>query len=262
MITKKQLMKAITIKNNTITIKGIDLSKMSVHIEEHIGGDMYTQNIGGYNSNWDIGGNNQQFHIKGENSQFNIGGDNNQHNIGGYNRQWNIGGYSFQWNVKKGSRNSNHWVDKEKGIKSVDTDYTEGVLLHSVKSRKLGRGVEYIEGKSGKEKVYLVKTPSLAYHSNISLEDAKRGFKEKRDRLFNKLGEWVKTLTDDTIITREIFHKETGACIPGINAWCNKVGISKKTKKITFKEFKELAEKNPTRETEQVMLVLKELESE
>lgn len=61
--------------------------------------------------------------------------------------------------------------------------------MHSVKVRKLKRGVEYVTGKtSGNEDTYLVKSPNLAYHSDESMKDAKEGFKAKRDRLLADIG--------------------------------------------------------------------------
>lgn len=316
-MTKEELMKAIKIEDNKIIIKGIDLSNMSIKIDENIGGnlktldiggyneqgrigdnnrqgyiagDNYQKNIGGHNGQLDIGGNNlqgdiggnngqgningnnrqvyisgnnRQWDIGGDNQQRHINGDNEQRNIGGGNYQGDIGGNNFQKNIGGHSRNSKHYINDEKGIATVDMDYTDGILLHSTKVRKLKGGLEYIEGLTRWEQtMYLVKTPNISYHSWKSLEDAKNGFRKKKKRLLEGLGEWVKTLTDDTIITRELFHEETGSCMPGINAWCKKVGISEDTKEITFKEFKEHATNHPTRETKQVMIVLEELKGE
>lgn len=77
-MTKKELMKAITIEDNVITIEDIDLSKITIITKEDIGGNLDTQNIGGSNNQGDIGGNNNQRNIYGNNTQWYIGGDNYQ----------------------------------------------------------------------------------------------------------------------------------------------------------------------------------------
>lgn len=260
-LTLRRLRKSVFLYEDKVIIEGVDLSEVSVAIREHIGKDLFTWNVNGNNLQHNIGGDNIQNDIGGNNSQRCIDGDNSQGNIGGNNSQWDIFGNNDQWAVHGSSLNSKHCVDEERGIKTVDMDWTDGLCMYSVKTRNIRGGIKYITGfdvYSGAE-IYLVKTQNISYHSNISLADAKRGFKAKRDKLFNELGRWVMTLTDESILTRELFHEETGSCMPGIEVWCEKVGIDKNTKEITFKEFKELAAQYPTMETQKIMAVLESL---
>lgn len=257
-LTLRRLRKSVFIYEDKVIIEGVDLSGVSVAIREHIGKDLFTWNVDGNNVQHNIGGDNIQTDVGGDNKQRCIGGSNSQGNIGGDNHQWDIFGDNKQWKVHGNTLNSKHYVDEETGVKTTDIDLTDGVLMHSTKVRNIRGGIQYITGvhiPSGKP-VYLIKSPNISYHSKISLDAAKRGFKEKREKLFNRLGSWVMTLTDDSILTRELFHEETGSCIPGIEAWCEKAGIDKDTKEITFKKFKELAEQHPTMETKRVLAVL------
>ncbi len=139
--------------------------------------------------------------------------------------------------------------------KVYDRDCTDGLNMGITKVISKGR-VTRLEGISlYGDKTFLYKTQNLAYHSWISIEDAKEGYKRKLKQIKEGMGKWVKTLKDNSIITDEIFHEQTGSCYPGIKAWKERAGISDK-KEITFKEFKELATNNPTPETRRVMTAL------
>lgn len=68
-MNKRKLMKAITIEDNLIVIRGVDLSKMSIRILENIGGDLETRDVGGDNFQGVINGDNSQREINGNNHQ-------------------------------------------------------------------------------------------------------------------------------------------------------------------------------------------------
>lgn len=82
-MTKRQLMKAITIKDDIITIKDVDLSGMTISIMANIGGNLETADIGGSLFTGNVDGNNSQLNIGGFNDQWNIKGDSNQWSVGG-----------------------------------------------------------------------------------------------------------------------------------------------------------------------------------
>lgn len=58
-----------------------------------------------------------------------------------------------------------------------------------LKVKKIRGGIEYISGrKFDGQKVYLVKSPNISYHSYRSLDNAKEGYKRKREKIVNGIG--------------------------------------------------------------------------
>lgn len=183
---------------------------------------------------------------KGDVLQHQLSNKGNIHQI----NHSNEGHIHQYWHSNKGNELSSQYaiIDGKK-YNAITLDDIYSVIVED--KRRNGIGVF-----KDMDSRYVATNGVMSYHSWKSYDHAKACLKNKKIKLMEDLGEWVKTLKPDSKITRELFHEETGSCMPGIENWCKKVGISKETKSITFKKFKELATANPTMETRKVMRVL------
>ncbi len=240
-MTEKEILKLIKWDNKTktLTIKSDNRSEIldiSINVRNDIKGDVDMCGIGGDNSQGDIGGYNSQYNIYGYNSQYNIdgnnwqggiGGDNSQGDIGGSNRQLDIDGNNRQRNINGYySYNSKHY--NRNGIKTFDVDITDGVVLHSITKKTRGN-LSFIGGIDlCGEKMYLVKTPTISYHSNISMEEAKKGWKNKRKKLIDGVKDFVKECKKTNKISIKGFMEATGSCKPGTIVWLKKANMEYK----------------------------------
>ncbi len=245
-MTKAEILKLIKWdKENKILIIQNDNKKnsldISIHVETDIKGNVCMQNIGGYNNQHNIGGYNRQCDINGDNIQLNIIGDNIQEDISGYNyqshigsynEQGDIGGYNNQGNIRCGSVQNNvdgysvntkHYIVDD--VKSFDVDITDGVILHSI-TEKTRNNLSFIKGIARHGEItYLVKTPTISFHSRKSMEKAKEGWKNKRNKLIEGVKDFIKECKETNTISIKGFMDATGSCTPGTIAWLKKAGV-------------------------------------